>query len=850
MFRVVSRLSVLVAIIVTACTAIPEQRLRTTPLGDGLVRIEPQAPNANALVEGASTAAQQAIAQARAELEEARKFDLRGTVEYPKGRLVAASGNDVSAGAAVMIYDGGSNAAVAATKTDPAGAFTLTLPGFQPEVNKPYLVEAVKGLGSQAPGKDAARLRTYALFDGTGWKSISNKTVGGPVLLSPLTSAVALISGLDPLGLPAASTIGKVKTTTNPPSLDNTVVIPLHPDQEISDVGTDLAAYLTGDFDPVASLPAIKPVISQLSPASSQTGLPLSIRGTGFSPIAGGNTVTIGGKPANVLSASPTLLIVEVPSVSGNSSVTVGTTRGTSNTQTLTAAAVTTAPIVSGFSPASAALGATLTIWGSNFTNDAKVNFSGAANTSPAVVDANSILVVIPAGAGAGNATVSNANGTSNRFYLAIAPAITGINPKSGNAGTVVTITGAAFGSSGVVQMGGVDVAPSSYANGSITVAVPASADDGRLSVTTAFGTATSADIFKLIPKITSISPDRGGPGTDVTLVGSGFGAGQGAAKILFGSVEATTFKAWGKNQIIVSVPPAVGSSIKVKVKGVNGDSNEVDFISYSPPRSHWIWDNQGRMTVVENSMSQTMYKESGAGNLNFGFFSNVNGNYQGGRICYDSKGNLFRSSTGRSNTSEIRRIDPNGNHTSIPLPGWYPYGMAIDSNDDIYVGFWSNNVVYKISGQSLQPQQLFGTSWPNIPAVAVDMDGNVYVSYRATSSWISKWTRATGQYNNTWANIPSGYPIGMAFGPDDKLYVNTRQRYIYQLDRSSGAVSQWYDMAQVACGDSGSSSIALDESGNVYISTSGQPGCSRGLYRIDKNRQASRLQSGPWYTF
>jgi hypothetical protein len=63
----------------------------------------------------------------------------------------------------------------------------------------------------------------------------------------------------------------------------------------------------------VAVTPVSAVTISSVAPALLQAGVQATIAGEGFSPTPGGNTVTIGGAPAQVVAATATSLTVTVP---------------------------------------------------------------------------------------------------------------------------------------------------------------------------------------------------------------------------------------------------------------------------------------------------------------------------------------------------------------------------------------------------------------------------------------------------------------------------------------------------------------------------------------------------------
>src|SRR5439155_11637486 len=70
-------------------------------------------------------------------------------------------------------------------------------------------------------------------------------------------------------------------------------------------------------------------------------------------------------------------------------------------------------------------------------------------------------------------------------------------------------------------------------------------------------------------PRITSITPDRGFPGTVVTIQGTGFGSSQGSGVAWIGGTNAST-NSWSDTQVSATVAAgAVSGIVKVQQNGV-----------------------------------------------------------------------------------------------------------------------------------------------------------------------------------------------------------------------------------------------------------------------------------------
>src|SRR6266700_701896 len=140
-------------------------------------------------------------------------------------------------------------------------------------------------------------------------------------------------------------------------------------------------------------------------------------------------------------------------------------------------------PTITSLSPTSGAVGASVTITGTNFgstqgTSTVKFNRTAATPTS---WSATSIVVPVPAGATTGNVVVHASGVDSNgvTFTVLATPSITSLSPTSGAVGASVTITGTNFGStqgSSTLKFNGTAATPTSWSATSIVVPVPAGA--------------------------------------------------------------------------------------------------------------------------------------------------------------------------------------------------------------------------------------------------------------------------------------------------------------------------------------------------------------------------------------
>jgi hypothetical protein len=234
-------------------------------------------------------------------------------------------------------------------------------------------------------------------------------------------------------------------------------------------------------------------------------------------------------------------------------------------------------PSITSLSPASSAVGAAVTITGTNFgapQGTSTVTFNGIPAT-PTSWSATSIVVPVPAGATTGNVvvTVSGVASAGAAFTVLPTPSIASVLPASAAAGTSVTITGTNFGATqgtSTVTFNGVTATPTSWSATSIVVPVPAAATTGNV-VVTVNGVASAGAAFTVVPtpNIGSLLPPSAAVGAPVTITGANFGATRGSSTLTFNGVTATP-TSWSATSIVAPVPagPTTGSVV-VTVNGI-----------------------------------------------------------------------------------------------------------------------------------------------------------------------------------------------------------------------------------------------------------------------------------------
>ena len=320
------------------------------------------------------------------------------------------------------------------------------------------------------------------------------------------------------------------------------------------------------------------PVITSFTPTSGGSGTYVTVYGTGLS---GATSVTFGGVPASSFYVySDTYLYAYVGSGGASGSVSVTTSGGTASLAGFT---YHSAPKITSFSPTSATKGATVTIYGSGFTNAYGVYFGGTNASSYSVLNDSTITAIVGTGA-SGNVEVDGSYGygfLGGFTYIAPVPVITSFSPTSSGTGRAVYIYGTGLTGATSVTFGGIP-ATSFYVNSDTYIyAYVGSGASGSVSVTTSGGTATLAGFTYLpAPVIASFSPASATKGTTVTIIGKGF---TNATYVYFGGTYAASYSVVNDSTITAVVGAGTTGSISVYTSAGSGTLGGFTYIAPVP---------------------------------------------------------------------------------------------------------------------------------------------------------------------------------------------------------------------------------------------------------------------------
>jgi sugar lactone lactonase YvrE len=332
----------------------------------------------------------------------------------------------------------------------------------------------------------------------------------------------------------------------------------------------DISVKTTGGTASLAGFKFIpSPIITSFSPTSAATGETITVTGSNFS---GATSVLLGGTTAQSFAVlSPT----SISAIVGNGATGDLSVKATGGTASLAGFKFVPAPIITSFSPTSAANEETITITGSNFSGATSVLLGGVAAKSFTVLSPTSISATVGVGA-TGDVSVKTPGGTANLagFKFIPAPTITSFNPTSAAANETITVTGDNLIGTTSVLLGGIPTKSFTILSPTSISAIVGLGATGDVSVKTPAGMANLAG-FKFIPAptITSFNPTSAAANEAITITGSYF---IGTTSVLFGGIPAKSFTVLSSTSI--SAIAGAGATGDISVKTPAGTANLAGF--------------------------------------------------------------------------------------------------------------------------------------------------------------------------------------------------------------------------------------------------------------------------------
>jgi uncharacterized repeat protein (TIGR01451 family) len=291
------------------------------------------------------------------------------------------------------------------------------------------------------------------------------------------------------------------------------------------------------------------PYISGFSPSSGDVGTTVQIAGLHFTGLT---NVTFNGQPGVIVTAtSDTYIQVQAPPGLLTGPIAVNSPLGS---------AVTTSnffgkPTIAAVTPNFGRANTNVAIFGTNFLGATAVLFNGVLSANFTVVDNSNLTAAVPAGATTGLIRVFvPGSSTFSPTNFVVQPTVSGFSPAFGPVGSSITITGANLNAgTPVVRFNGVQAStPTGVTFSQLIAQVPAGATTGPISITTADGADTSANLFYLPGSISNFTPTNSAPGNRITLTGQNF---SGASAVSFNGTAAAGFTVTNNTSIGATVP-------------------------------------------------------------------------------------------------------------------------------------------------------------------------------------------------------------------------------------------------------------------------------------------------------
>jgi hypothetical protein len=352
----------------------------------------------------------------------------------------------------------------------------------------------------------------------------------------------------------------------------------------IAYVGTGATGDITvtESYNNPATLPGFTykpaPVINSFSPAGGPIGTTVTITGEHFANV---QQVTFGGVNAASYTVVSANTIMAVTANGGIGSIAVVTDAGYAYSSGSFNFQYPVPEIIS-FTPASGMPGYEITIKGKDFVPGRTRVYFGNTEASFVRVDSETSLVATIGTGSSGDISIQTPGGSASKpgfTYMPPPPYIGGVAPWRGIEGTAVGISGDKFTGTTAVTFGGVPASSFTVVSDDYIIAIVGKGGTGDVAVTANGSTATRYGFYYGEAVINSITPATGGPGTVVTITGTGF---VGVAGIDFGNAYGISATVNSPTSITVTVP--TGGAGLVTVNFGDGSRVSSDAFTYQSP--------------------------------------------------------------------------------------------------------------------------------------------------------------------------------------------------------------------------------------------------------------------------
>ncbi|WP_316841704.1 IPT/TIG domain-containing protein [Pedobacter gandavensis] len=414
--------------------------------------------------------------------------------------------------------------------------------------------------------------------------------------------------------------------------------------------------------------------VQRISPANGGAGAHIRVSGAGFSSIAGPAQVFINNKLSLVVSASDTLLVVEVPDAVGTGVVKVKVDGKEASGQTFKYQAI------SGIKPLTGGKGTLVRISGEGFEELAEGNYVDFNGKAALVKEATAdyLIVVAPDDVKTGPLSVSiNQQKITGPIFTVVPPPTMGtVSPLSGPAGSVMTINGENFSTiaeENKVLINGKQLTLSTATATKLTLVIPGNTGNGKVILSVNDQEVTGPEFKDQSLGINKLSPENGLAGSLVTITGTGFNSNAAQNIVSFNGLAGTVISAT-ETSIVVKAPVGLSSG---PLKVSNNGAEAIAPMSFN---------RAGIVTIA-----------GGVGNNSLSL-----NNGRTSSLAIDAQGNIFVLEVGYH---RIKKITPSG---TVTLFAGSPSGQSGHKN-----------------GKGIEALFSFGTN----PGMDIDDQGNLFLS-------------------------------------------------------------------------------------------------------------------------
>jgi N-acetylneuraminic acid mutarotase len=368
----------------------------------------------------------------------------------------------------------------------------------------------------------------------------------------------------------------------------------------------------------------IQPYISSVGNGEFGWGDTIIIKGL-FSPARTANKILFSNIQSTILDLTRNGIRCIVPDIGLNHTATLTIETGGLSVNygpTLSLSG----PVINKISPGKAAANTYLTISGKYFRDGQTTLMIGNQAVNAYVINSRSMSTELPVLEARGYVTVivkvyNKQNSFSNILYY-LNPAITGINPKMGTFGDIITVSGTDFDPDNLsiyFESGGNPIEALEKSTTMVKFAIP---NDGipyysRIIINTGGATASSSDRFTVYPpRIDMVTPIEGVAGDVIRITGDYFNPVDRLNTVYIGGIQVVNNSS-SRNYIEFNMPDLLGGDYPIQVQNGTGSATNYTepFHCNIPWRNVPNFTDYGRLFSSSFAYDDKIWRIGGLGN-------------------------------------------------------------------------------------------------------------------------------------------------------------------------------------------------------------------------------------------